>query len=39
MKEVSLKDAQITFQKIITWIKTFGKGKIEWQKACHEIGM
>lgn len=39
MKEVSSKDAQITFQKIITWIKTFGKGKIEWQKACHEIGM
>jgi hypothetical protein len=39
MKEVSLKDAQIAFQKIITWIITFRKGKIEWQKACHEIGI
>jgi len=39
MKEISSKDAQITFQKIITQIKTSRKEKIERQKACHEIGM
>jgi hypothetical protein len=39
MKEVSSIDAQIALQKTITWIKIFGKRKIEWQKACHEIGM
>ncbi len=31
MKEVSLKYAQIAFQKTITWNKKFGKGKLEWE--------
>jgi hypothetical protein len=35
MKEVNLKDAQVAFQKTITWTKKFGKGKLEWEKACH----
>ncbi len=39
MKEVSLKDAQVAFQKIITWIKKSGKGIIEWQKTFYEVGM
>jgi hypothetical protein len=39
MKEFNLKDAQAAFHKTITWIKKSRKGKIEWQKACYEIGM
>jgi hypothetical protein len=39
MKEVNLKDAQAAFQKTITWIEKSGKGRLEWEKACHEGGM
>ncbi len=39
MKEVSLKDAQVVLQKIITWTKKSGKGRLEWEKACHESSM
>ncbi len=39
MKEVNLKDAQATLHKTITRIKKYGKGKIEWQKACYETSM
>jgi hypothetical protein len=39
MKEVSLKDAQATLQKIIIWTKKSSKGRLEWQKACHEVNM
>jgi len=39
MKDFNLKDAQAAFHKTITWIKKSRKGKIEWQKACYEIGM
>ncbi len=39
MKEVSLKDAQITFKKTIAQIKKSNKGRIEWHKPCHEVGM
>ncbi len=39
MKEVNLKDAQAAFQKTITWNKKSGKGKLEWEKGCHEGGM
>jgi hypothetical protein len=39
MKEVNLKDAQATLHKIITWIKKYGKGKVEWQKVCYETDM
>ncbi len=39
MKEVSLKDAQVAFQKTITWIKKSGKGIIEWQKTFYEVDM
>jgi hypothetical protein len=33
-REVSLKAIQSTLQKTITWIKKFGKGRSEWQRAC-----
>ncbi len=39
MKEVSLENAQIVFQNIITWTKKSSKGKLEWEKACHEANM
>jgi hypothetical protein len=31
---VSLKDAQSTLQKTITWTKKLGKGRQEWEVAC-----
>ncbi len=39
MKEVSLKNAQATFQKTITWTRKFGKARLEWEKAYHEANM
>jgi len=39
MKEISLKDAQVALQNIITWTKKYGKGKLDWEKACHEASM
>jgi hypothetical protein len=36
MKEVSLKDAHVAFQKTITWTKKSKKCKHEWEKVCHE---
>jgi hypothetical protein len=32
-------DAQVVTQKTIIWIKKPKKGKHEWEKVCHEIGM
>jgi len=34
MKEVSIKEVQYSFQKIIIWTKKCGKGKHEWVKVC-----
>jgi hypothetical protein len=39
MKEISLKNAHVVIQKIITWIKKFGKGKHECENACHEVDL
>ena len=39
MKHVSLKNAQSTLQKIITWTKNNGKGRQEWEKTCIEAGL
>ena len=39
MKHVSLKNAQSTLQKTITWTKKSGKGRHEWEKACIEAGL
>jgi len=39
MKEVSLKDAQSTLQKTITWIKKLVKGRQEWEVACWEASL
>jgi hypothetical protein len=39
MKEVNLKDAQLAFQKTITWTKKSKKGKHEWEKVYHEAGL
>jgi hypothetical protein len=39
MKKVSLKNAHVIIQKIITWNKKFGKGKHECEKACHEVDL
>ncbi len=37
--EANLKGTQFTLQKIITWIKKFGKGNSDWQKACVNVGL
>jgi len=39
MKEVSLKEAQSTFQKTITWMKILSKRKQEWEVVCHEASL
>ncbi len=39
MKKGSLKDAQATFMKTITWTKKFKKGGHEWEKVCHEVAL
>jgi hypothetical protein len=37
--EVNLKATHSTLHKTITWIKKFGKGHNEWQKACIDAGI
>jgi hypothetical protein len=39
MKHVSVKNAQSTLQKTITWTKKSGRGRQEWEKACIEAGL
>jgi hypothetical protein len=39
VKEVSLKEAQSTFQKTITWMKNLSKRKQEWEVVCHEASL
>jgi hypothetical protein len=39
MKEVSLKEAQSTLQKTITWMKKLSKRREEWEVACHEVSL
>jgi len=39
MKEVSLKEAQSTLQKTITWMKKLSKRRQEWEVACHEASL
>jgi hypothetical protein len=39
MKEISLKEAQSTFQKTIMWMKKSSKGRQEWEATCHEISL
>lgn len=39
MKEVSLKNAQAALQKTITWTKNSGKGHIESEKVCVDVGL
>jgi hypothetical protein len=39
MKHVSMKNAQSTLQKTITWTQKSGKGRQEWEKACIEVGL
>lgn len=39
LKEVSVKDAQATLQKTITWTKKSEKGRLEWNKACIDSGV
>jgi hypothetical protein len=34
---VSMKEAQAALQKIIIWTKKSSKGRLEWEKACHEL--
>jgi hypothetical protein len=34
MNEVSIKEVQSSFQKIITWTKKNENGQHEWAKAC-----
>jgi hypothetical protein len=34
LKHVSVKNVQFSLQKIITWIKKLGKGRLEWENAC-----
>jgi hypothetical protein len=36
--EVSLKNVQISMQKIITWPKKFRKGKQKWKNSCIIVG-
>jgi len=35
----SVKDAQTSLQKVITWTKKSRKGRHEWEKACINSGM
>jgi hypothetical protein len=37
--EVNLKATQSTLQKIIMWIKNFGKGRSEWKRACVDASL
>ncbi|KAJ7538060.1 hypothetical protein O6H91_11G033100 [Diphasiastrum complanatum] len=39
MKSISLKEAQTSLQKTITWTKKSGKGRQEWTKACIDSGL
>ncbi len=39
LKHVFVKSAQTDLQKYINWLKEFGKGRPEWNKACVEIGI
>lgn len=32
-------DAYVGLRETITWTKKFGKGKIEWDKVCVEVGL
>jgi len=34
MRFMSIKNVQYDIQKCITWSKKFGKGRLEWNKAC-----
>ncbi len=38
-REVNLKATQSTLQKIIMWIKKFGKGQSEWKRACVDASL
>jgi len=39
LKYVSIKSVQTYLEKCITWLKKFGKGKHEWNKACVETSI
>jgi hypothetical protein len=39
LKYVSFKSTQTYLQKCITWLKKFGKGRQEWNKACVETSI
>jgi DNA-directed RNA polymerase subunit E'/Rpb7 len=39
MTQVSLKNAQLALQKIVTWMKKSGKGRRKWNKAYEVAGL
>ncbi len=39
LKYVSIKYVQVDLQKCMIWLKVFGKGRQEWNKACLETNI